>query len=69
MTRAINEELNIEIQTLLWGLLDSISNKRKDKMDYFQVFQIERKGNHIKITNRQEQPVVNAKLELTVFHK
>ncbi|MEB6551142.1 DUF960 domain-containing protein [Heyndrickxia sporothermodurans] len=62
MTRAINEELNIEMQALLWELLDSIAVKRKDKMDYLQVFEIVNIGNKIKIINRQEQPTIKEEL-------
>jgi hypothetical protein len=62
MTRAISEELNIEMQALLWELLDSIAAKRKDKMDYLQVFEIVNIGNNIKIINRQEQPAIEEEL-------
>ncbi|WP_440614952.1 DUF960 family protein [Bacillus subtilis] len=62
VTRAINVELNIEIQVLLWKLLDSIAVKRKDKMDYLQVFEIVNGGNNIKIINRQEQPATMEEL-------
>jgi hypothetical protein len=58
VTRAINKELNIEIQVLLWELLDAITVKRKDKMDYLQVFEIKSDGNNVKIINRQEQPAI-----------
>ena len=62
VTRATNEEINIEIQVLLWKLLDSIAVKRKDKMDYLQVFEIANSGNSIKIINRQEQPAIKEEL-------
>lgn len=62
VTKAINEELNIEIQVLLWELLDSIEVKRKDKMDYLQVFEIVNQGDNIKIINRQEQPTMTEEL-------
>lgn len=61
-TRAINEELNIEIQALLWELLDSIAIKRKDNMDYLQVFEIVNSGNTLIIINRQEQPEMREEL-------
>lgn len=64
VTRAINEELNIEIQVLLWELLDSIAIKRENKMDYLQVFEIVNIGNKIKIINRQEQPTMKEVLIL-----
>jgi hypothetical protein len=62
ITRAINEELNIEVQALLWELWDSIAVKRKEKMDYLQVFEIENIGKKIKIINRQEQPTIKEEL-------
>lgn len=62
VTRAINEELNIEIKLLLWELFDSIAIKRKNKMDYLQVFEIVNIGNKINIINRQEQPTMKEKL-------
>lgn len=62
VTRAINGELNIEIQVLLWELLDSIAVSGKDKMDYLQVFEIVNSGNKLKITNRQEQPAMKKEL-------
>jgi Staphylococcal protein of unknown function (DUF960) len=61
-TRAINEELNIEIQVLLWELLNTITVKRKEEMDYLQVFEIVNEGNNIKIINRQEQPAMEEEL-------
>ncbi|TYS18053.1 hypothetical protein FZC78_09505 [Rossellomorea vietnamensis] len=64
MTRAINEELSIEIQALLWGLLDSIVIIRKDKMDYLQVFEIVNNCKSIKITNHQEQPYLKQEIVL-----
>lgn len=62
MTRVIKEELNIEMQALLWKLLDSIAIKREDKMDYLQVFEIKSDGNNVKIINRQEQPAINEEI-------
>ncbi|HDR4548695.1 DUF960 family protein [Bacillus cereus] len=56
VTRTINESLNLEIQVLLWRLLDLIVIKRKDKMSYLQVFTIESDGNNVKIINQQENP-------------
>ncbi|MFK9091717.1 DUF960 family protein [Bacillus salipaludis] len=62
VTRSINKELNIEIQALLWELLDTIAVKRKDKMDYLQVFEIVNDRNNIKIINHQEQPAMKEEL-------
>jgi hypothetical protein len=62
VTRAIKEELDIEIQALLWELLDSLTVIRKKKMDYFQVFEIVNGGNNVKIINRQEQPAIKEEI-------
>ncbi|NEY18574.1 DUF960 domain-containing protein [Bacillus ginsengihumi] len=62
VTRAINVELNIEIQVLLWELLDSIAIKRKDTMDYLQLFEIKSDGNNVKIINQQEQPAIKQEI-------
>lgn len=62
VTRAINGKLNVEIQVLLWELWGSIALRRKDKMDYLQVFEIKSDGNNVKITNRQEQPAIKEEI-------
>ncbi|RTZ51678.1 hypothetical protein EKO25_26100, partial [Bacillus sp. SAJ1] len=56
ITRAIAEELNPEIQVIVWGIMDSVERRRKDKMDYLQVFNITANDKGIRIVNKQEQP-------------
>jgi hypothetical protein len=56
VTKKINEKLDVEIQALLWMLMDILSRKRKDKMDHLQIFNIATTNKHIKIINRQEHP-------------
>ncbi|SDQ06638.1 protein of unknown function [Virgibacillus salinus] len=56
MTKAINEELNVKLQMTLWQLMDILALKRKDKMDYLQVFDIIVSGSRLKIINKQEHP-------------
>ncbi|MFJ7725876.1 DUF960 family protein [Neobacillus sp. NPDC097160] len=62
MTRAISEKISIEMQTLLWELLDSIAVQRKDKMDYLQVFEFVNINKKIKIINSQEQPPIKEEI-------
>lgn len=41
-----------------------LEKNRKDKMDYFQVFNIFKMGDTLVIKNRQEKPIMNDKLML-----
>lgn len=34
MTKAISEELDIELQVVLWQFYDEINEQRKEQMDY-----------------------------------
>lgn len=55
MTKAIAESLHLEIQILLWQLIDE--EKRKGmKLDYLQVFELVHKDNKQEIVHRQEVP-------------
>ncbi|KAA0808414.1 hypothetical protein EI976_12560 [Bacillus licheniformis] len=64
MTKAISEELSIELQAVLWQLYDEITEQRKEQMDYLQVFKIEVCVNTLMITNRQEEPPIQAKFTI-----
>lgn len=60
MTRSISEEVSIEIQMILWGMVDAL--RKVKKLDYLQVFKLETIGNQEEgtlvqvITHSQEQP-------------
>ena len=56
ITKAINDEVEVEIQILLWKLMDLLATERKERMDYFQAFDINYDDKQLKITNKQEQP-------------
>ncbi|MGP4107933.1 DUF960 family protein [Virgibacillus sp. L01] len=56
MTKAINEALNLELQMNLWKLMDLLATKRKEKMDYFQAFDINVYNKGLRVTNKQELP-------------
>ncbi|ASA24914.1 DUF960 family protein [Paenibacillus donghaensis] len=59
VTRGVNNELNPELQLLLWALLDE-QIQSNVQMDYLQVFDLttENEGSHMvqKIIHSQEQP-------------
>ncbi|ATO26988.1 hypothetical protein RA13_02310 [Bacillus atrophaeus] len=62
MTKAISEELNIELQVVLWQFYDEINEQRKEQMDYLQVFEISVCEETLTITNRQEVPSLQTKV-------
>lgn len=64
ITKKINEEVDEELQSILWKMYELLEKNRKDKMDYFQVFNIFKMGDNLVIKNRQEKPIMNDKLIL-----
>ena len=53
LTRGVSNEIPLEIQILLWSMIDGLNVKK----DYLQVFEIEPiKDNLLKIEHRQEVP-------------
>lgn len=61
VTKAVSEEISVEIQALLWRLMDILAAKRKERMDYLQVFEISATKKHIHIVNKQEKPPIQEK--------
>lgn len=55
MTRAIAESLHMEVQVLLWNLIDH-QRKQGNELDYLQVFELTSNGDKQKILHRQEVP-------------
>lgn len=55
LTRAIAEELHIEIQLLLWHLIDQ-SKRQGLELDYLQVFELSVLDGKQMIVHRQEVP-------------
>lgn len=64
VTKTISEEVSLEVQALLWRLMDILKAKRKEQMDYLQIFEIMINKKHIYILNKQEKPPI---LEKFVF--
>lgn len=52
VTRGINGGLCMELQTMIWNLIDQLEVEQ----DYLQVFNLEVVGDAIKLTHRQEEP-------------
>lgn len=55
MTKAIGETLHLEIQILLWQLID-LEKRKGMKLDYLQIFELESKNDKQEILHRQEVP-------------
>ncbi|WP_368240778.1 DUF960 family protein [Clostridium paraputrificum] len=56
ITRGINEKIDLQLQILLWSLVDDL----KVEKDYLKVFKLSRVGNFINIEHIQEVPEYNA---------
>jgi hypothetical protein len=55
LTRGINQELPLELQILIWSMVDHIVDS-KTLTDYLQVFNFDVKGDALIIRHSQEQP-------------
>ncbi|ESU34153.1 hypothetical protein G3A_02475 [Bacillus sp. 17376] len=66
VTRQIASNVSVEIQVLLWRIMD-VRRNNQEPLDYLQVFHLQRIGDMQMITNKQEQPpmemVVRLKLK------
>ncbi|MFS0555784.1 DUF960 family protein [Brevibacillus reuszeri] len=59
VTRGVNEVVPVELQLILWSILEK-RQERGDQLDFLQVFELSAEwvdGEPLqKVTNRQEQP-------------
>ena len=55
LTKGINEEVPLNLQILLWSMIDSTLIK-KDYLQVFNIRLINKNSNLIEITHTQEQP-------------
>lgn len=55
ITRGINEKIDLQLQILLWSLVDDL----KVEKDYLQVFKLSRVGDFINIEHTQEVPGIS----------
>lgn len=60
LTRRITQELSLDMQIILWNLIDQINAAREFPIDYLQVFDLETATigsfSGQKVTHRQENP-------------
>lgn len=56
VTRGINVEVDIRVQIILWSMIDKLKDKGDIKLDYLQIFEVEKVEGVIKIEHRQEVP-------------
>ena len=56
ITRGVNEEVDIRLQLIIWGMIDGLKGKGNVELDYLQVFKIRKEGNKIVINQSQEVP-------------
>jgi len=58
VTRGISEELPLELQMVLWSVIDDHVKTAKT-VDYLQIFQMSQNGMNLEITHKQEEPKYN----------
>ena len=54
VSRQVNEVVPIQLQILMWSMIDSL--KEKKKLDYLQIFRLKVKGDRVLIEHEQEIP-------------
>lgn len=60
MTKGVHEELPLNLQILLWSMIDSLLIEK----DYLQIFNIKIvRGSLVEITHSQEKPVYNQTIQ------
>lgn len=60
--RQVNETVSIQLQILMWSMIDSL--KEKKKLDYLQVFRLEVKEDKVLIEHEQEVPKYKKRYEV-----
>ena len=56
VTKAVNEEVDIRLQLIMWSIIDKLKDKGNVEVDYFQIFKIRKEENKIVINQSQEVP-------------
>lgn len=54
ITKSVNEDVDIRLQVLIWGLVDRLKEIKNFKVDYLQVFNICKNRDKIIIEHKQE---------------
>lgn len=62
VSRQVNEVIPIQLQILMWSMIDSL--KEKKKLDYLQIFRLKLKGDKVLIEHEQEVPPYKEKYEI-----
>ena len=66
VSRQANEIVPIEIQILMWSMIDEL--KEKIKVDYLQIFRLKKKDNKLIVEHEQEVPPYKEQYELQEKH-
>ena len=66
LTRGVNEEIPLEIQMLMWALIDN-RKAAKANLDYLQIFKLTPNGTAQKIIHSQEQPEYNNEITVSLI--
>jgi Staphylococcal protein of unknown function (DUF960). len=56
ITRGVNEDVDIRLQVLMWGLIDKLKENKNFQLDYLQIFNICKKDYRILLEHTQEEP-------------
>lgn len=62
VSRQVNEVVPIQIQILLWSMIDSLKGKKQ--LDYLQIFRLKVKGDRVLIEHEQEVPPYKEQYEV-----
>ena len=63
VSRQVNETVPMQLQILLWSMIDSL--KEKKKLDYLQIFRLKVKGDKVLIEHEQEVPPYKEQYEVS----
>lgn len=62
VSRQVNEAVPMQLQILLWSMIDSL--KEKKKLDYLQIFRLKVRKDKVLIEHEQEVPPYKEKYEV-----
>ena len=62
VSRQVNEVVPIQLQILMWSMIDSL--KEKKKLDYLQIIRLKVKGDRVLIEHEQEIPPYKEQYEV-----
>jgi len=66
VTRAINKEIDIRLQIIIWSMIDKLKDEGNIELDYLQVFKVRKEGNKIVINQSQEVPEYSCTYEMEI---